>query len=407
MKYNYTAKDIKGVAYSGSIEASNKDAAIEMISRNNLFPIEVKEVGVQSGKDVMNMKITIARGVSLKEVAMFSRQLSIMIDSNVPPAEAIEALGDQTKNQSFKEKIYAVAKDVREGTLVSKALAKYPKIFSVFYINMVKSGEASGSLPNILTKIADHLESEYEIRQKTIGAMIYPAVILVIFVLIFIVIMVFVIPGLVEVLRGTGQELPIATQIIINISDFLVKFWYIVLAMAGAVIFGISYFSKTPQGKDLIDRLTLKAPVFSGFFKNLYMARFAENFSTLIAAGVPINEALEIVSTLIGNNVYRDLIVETKKKVIRGETVSNSLAKYPEAISPLFVQMVSVGEQTGRLDSSLINIVRFYKREAEVFINSLSSIIEPIMIIGLAVMVGFLVAAVILPIYKISTTIQQ
>ena len=407
MKYLYTAKDATGKTLKGEIEAQTKDAAIETISRNNLFPIEVKEFGSDKPGSALDMKINLPSRISLKDVAMFSRQLSIMIDSNVPPAEAIEALGDQTKNHSFKEKIYAVAKDVREGTLISKALGKYPSVFSVFYVNMVRSGEASGSLPNILTKIADHLESEYEIRQKTIGAMTYPAVIVVIFVLIFIVIMVFVIPGLVSVLEGTGQELPFATKLVIATSDFFVEFWYVVLMIIAAIIGAIIYIPKTEQGKDFTDRLLLKMPILGGFFKNLSMTRFAENFSTLIAAGVPINEALEIVSTLIGNNVYRDLAIDVKTRVVRGETITNGLNKYPEYISPLFIQMVSVGEQTGRIDSSLMNVVKFYKREADVFINSLSSIIEPVMIIGLALMVGFLVAAVMLPIYQISTTVQQ
>jgi type IV pilus assembly protein PilC len=406
MKYFYTAKDIKGQKQTGEIEATSKEAALEVISKNDLFPIEVKSDGSDSGS-VMDMKINLPSRVSLKDVAMFSRQLSIMIDSNVPPAEAIEALGDQTKGRSFKEKIYKISKDVREGTTLSKALAKHSNVFSIFYINMVKSGEASGSLPSILTKIADHLESEYEIRQKTMGAMIYPAVILVIFILIFVIIMIFVIPGLVEVLRGSGQELPFATKLIISVSDFFVNYWYVVFTLLFGLIAASIYLPKTIKGKDVYDRVVLKVPVISGFLKNLFMARFAENFSTLISAGVPINEALEIISDLVGNNVYRDLAIETKNRVVKGETVSNSLAKYPEAISPLFVQMVAVGEQTGRLDSSLVNIVRFYKREAEVFVDSLSSVIEPIMIIGLALMTGFLVAAVLLPIYKISTTIQQ
>ncbi|MFA5208146.1 MAG: type II secretion system F family protein [Candidatus Paceibacterota bacterium] len=409
MKYLYQAKDIKGGAKSGVIEASSKEAALEVLNNNGLFPVEINEEEEVEKKDVLNKKINIKflSQVSMKDVAMFSRQLAIMIDSNVPPAEAIDALGDQTKNQDFKEKIYSIAKDVRSGNQMSKALGKYPEIFSVFYINMVKSGEVSGNLPSILDKVADHLESEYAIRSKMMGAAMYPMVIMIIFILIFIVLMIFVIPGLVKVLVESGQELPIATKMIITISDFFVNYWYLVIAMLlGAAGFFI-YYPKTKQGRDIFDRISLKIPIFGPFLKNLYLTRFAENFSTLISAGITINEALEVVSDLVGNNVYRDAIIRTKDRVVKGESVSAVLAQQTEVISPLFVQMVSVGEKTGKLDSSLVNVVRFYKRETDIFVDSLSSIIEPILIIGLALMVGFLVAAVLLPIYQISTTVQQ
>jgi len=342
----------------------------------------------------------------MKDVAIFSRQLSIMIDSNVPPAEAIEALGDQTRNAYYKEKIHSIAKDVREGTQLSKSFKKHPNIFSVFYVNMIRSGEVSGNLPGILQKVASHLENEYEIRSKVTGAMMYPGIIMLVFVLIFVVIMVFVIPGLVEVLEGTGQELPIATRIIMAISDFFIVYWYLaILTLAGIVTFFVQ-FPKSKMGKDLFDKFLLNMPILGNFFKSLFQARFAENFSTLLSAGITINEALEVVANLIGNNVYRDAILEAQEDVVKGESISLVLSRRPDIMSPLLVQMVSVGEKTGKLDSSLENVVRFYKRETDNFINSLSSIIEPLLIIGLALMVGLLVAAVLLPIYQVSTSIQ-
>ena len=407
MKFLYKAKDLKGVNRSGEIEAASKEAALEVLSSNGLFPLEMSEAGAKEKQIGMNTKITLFDRVSMKDVSMFSRQLAIMIDSNVPPAEAIEALGDQTKNPSFKEKIYKIARDVREGTPLSKALAKYPNIFGVFYVNMVKSGEVSGNLPKILEKVADHLENEYAIRSKILGAMIYPAVIMVVFVVIFAVLMIFVVPNLVEVLKGTGQELPLATKIVIGASDFMIAYWYIMLALIVILIGGFIYFSKTAFGKDLIDSTSLKIPVIGPFLKNLYLSRFAENFSTLISAGIPINEALEVVADLLGNNVYRRALLDARDRVVKGESVSHVFSQQKGIISPLFVQMTAVGEQTGRLDTSLLNVVRFYNRETTIFVDSVSSLIEPLLIIGLAVMVGGLVAAVILPIYKISTTIQQ
>ena len=405
MQYFFSAKDSKGNNQKGVIEASSREVVLDILASQGLFPISIEED--TASKKILNKKIVLFGGVSHKDIVMFTKQLSIMIDSNVSPAEALDTLADQTRNETFKEKIFNIAKDVRGGTILSKAFSKYPEIFSNFYVNMIKSGEVSGELPRILERVSQHLESEYSIRSKTIGAMIYPAVILVVFVVIFIVIMVFIIPGLVEVVEGTGQELPIATQIVIALSNFFVKFWYIVVGAILTLIGVFAFYIKTAEGKELMDNIILKIPVINVFVKNLLLARFAENLSTLISAGIQITEALDVVSSLIGNNLYKRAILETKDKIIKGESLSYVLSNYPNIISPLFVQMVSVGEKTGKLDLALSNIVRFYKQEAETFINSLSSIIEPVLMIGLAVMVGFLVASVILPIYQITTTIAQ
>lgn len=406
MKFQYQAKDINGVKKSGVIESKSRDDVLNLLNSENLFPIEVIQLVDEKDKNIMERKITFFEGVSAKDVAIFSRQLSIMIDSNVPPAEAIEALGDQTRNAFFKEKIHNIAKDVREGTQLSKAFGKHSNIFSFFYINMIRSGEVSGNLPGILEKVASHLENEYEIRSKVTGAMMYPAVILLVFILIFAVIMIFVIPGLVEVLEGTGQELPIVTRIIMAISDFFVVYWYLALIFLAGIITFFVKFPKSKMGKDIFDNLLINMPILGNFFKSLFQARFAENFSTLLGAGITINEALEVVANLIGNNVYRDAILKAQEDVVKGESISLVLSRRPDIMSPLLVQMVSVGEKTGKLDSSLENVVRFYKRETDNFINSLSSIIEPLLIIGLALMVGLLVAAVLLPIYQVSTSIQ-
>lgn len=404
MKFAYQAKNFEGRTFTGVIEASTRDEVLDALSTKGLFPTSLEE---DAPKGLMEMKIKLpfSGRISQKDIVMFSRQLAIMMDSNVSPAEALDALANQTANKSMQEKLARIATDVRGGSLLSKAFSKYPEIFSIFYVNMVRSGEVSGDLPKILERTADHVESEYNIRVKTMGAMTYPIVILTIFVLIFIVIMVFVIPGLVKVLTASGQSLPITTQIIIAISNFFVHQWYIVTAFFAALIAFFYYYPKTKEGKDFFDATILKLPVFGNFFRNLFLARFAENLSTLIAAGIPIADALEVVADLIGNNVYRRVILDIKNRVVKGEGVSYALAVHEKAVTPLFVQMASVGEKTGRLDSSLLNIVRFFKREAEIFIDSLSSIIEPIMIIGLAVMVAFLVASVLLPIYQISTTV--
>lgn len=406
MKFVFQAKDQTGRTENGLIEAQTREEALDILSKRDIYllSLEEKDSGDTFKKDI---SIKIFQGVSIKEIVIFSRELAIMIESNISPSDALDALAGQTRNKTFREKILKVSSDIRSGTLMSKSFSKFPELFSVFYVNMLRSGEASGELPKILERIASHLESDYAMRQKTITAMIYPVMIMVIFALIFIVIMIFVIPNLVTILEGTGQELPFATQIIIKTSNLFTNFWYIMLAgIAGIAAFAF-YYPKTKEGKDLIDKTILEVPIFGNFLRDIYLARFAENLSTLISAGIQINEALEIVASIVGNNVYKNIILKTRDRVVKGDSFSYVLSQYPKEISPLFTQMAAVGERTGKLDSSLVNVVRFYNRESENFVNSISSLIEPIMIVGLALMVGFLVAAVLLPIYQISTTIQQ
>jgi len=404
MKFTFKAKDQSGKVEMGMIEANSKDEAMEILSKKDIFLLSLEEKNKDSG---INMSIGFFKKVSIKEVVIFSRELAIMIESNISPSDALDALAAQTRNKTFRAKILKISSDIRSGVLMSKAFSKYPELFSIFYVNMIRSGEVSGGLPRILERVADHLESDYAIRQKTLTAMIYPVTILTIFILIFVVIMIFVIPNLVTILEGTGQELPFATKIIIVISKFFTNFWYIALAAFALLASFVYYYPRTKEGKDFTDKLVLKTPIFGRFLKDIYVSRFAENLSTLISAGIQINEALDIVASIVGNNVYRDIILKVKERVIKGESFSYVLSQYPDEISPLFTQMAAVGEKTGKLDSSLTNVVKFYNRETENFVNSISSMIEPIMIIGLALMVGFLVAAVLLPIYQISTNVQQ
>jgi len=403
MRFNYQARTKSGLYKKGVLSANSRVAALDMLHKNKLFPTKIEEAGKKNTG--LNTEIKLFSGVSSKDIVVFTRELSIMIESNVPPAKSLDALAEQTRNKAFKEKIFKLASDIREGLTLSKALSRHPKVFSTFYINMVRSGEISGTLPAVLKKVADHLESEYAIRSKTIGAMIYPVVVLIVFVVIFIVVVVFIIPGMVEILEDAGSELPLVTKIVIGLSNFFVHYWWVALLLFFGVIgFGV-YYPKTKEGKDNLDKFLVSVPIFGGFQRNVYMNRFAENLSTLISSGKNITEALEVTGNLIGNNVYKDIILNTRDKVIKGEKISDVLATYPKYISPLFVQMVAVGEDTGKLSETLLNVVSFYKREIDVFVDSLSSIIEPILIIGLAGMVGILVAAVFLPLYQIGGTI--
>ena len=402
MKFRYQARTKAGAVEIGTVEASTRKSAIEVLHQKELFPTAIIEIR----QSEFLRKLNYFQGASLKEIVLFSRELATMLDSKVPLAEALDSLGHQTRNASFQEKIYKIAGAIREGSTLSKSLAAYPKDFSNFYVNMVRSGEASGNLAEVLDRVSSHLEKDYELQSKTKSAMIYPGVVLGVFILIFMVLMVFVIPNLTEVLLTGGKELPLITKVVIGISDFFTKFWYLMVGSMFLGAFLISKYLKTEEGKRVFDTVSLKLPIIGKFLKSLYLARFAENFSVLISSGIPIAQALEITSDIIGNKVYRDIIIESRKRVVKGESFSSVLDRFPEYVPPLFVQMASVGERTGRISSTLMNIVRFYQKEIDAFVSGLSSILEPVLIIGLALMVAFLVAAVILPLYQMNTEIS-
>ena len=398
MKFKYQARTKGGDSQSGIIEASSREAAQGILQKYDLYITSLEEIKPPS---TLFKEIKIFHGVSKKEVVIFSRQLATMLESRVPPSDALQALADQTRNLDFRKQIYKMTNDIRGGSSLSKALAFSPNVFSSFYVNMVKSGEISGSLPGVLNRLAEHLEREYHLRSKIIGAMIYPVVVIIVFILIFLLLMLFIIPSLTDVLIAAGQELPLMTKIVIGISDFLKKFWFMLPIVFIIMPIALAYYRKTKEGREVFDRAFLKAPLAGGFLQNVQLARFAENLSALISAGIPIAQSLEITSKIAGNAIYEHIIVQVKDRVMRGESISATLKEFPDYIPPLFIQMTAVGERTGRLDNSLLSIVDFYQKEIDIFVDTLTSLIEPILIIGLALMVGVLAASVFLPLYQI------
>lgn len=400
MKLRYQARTKEGEIKSGEIEAVSKEAAIEILQKYNVFITFIEEV---QSKSFLKREIKINTGISTKDVMSFSRQLSAMLSSKVPPAEALYALGQKTNNPNFQEVIYKVASDIREGLSLSKAFSRHPKVFSSFYVGMIKSGEITGDVPEVLKKITSHLERDYYFRSKVIGALIYPVLVLLVFIVVFVVMFIYIIPKVTQALVDTGKKIPFFTQLVINISHFFVEYWWFMLLIVGALGFFSYYYPRTKEGKRNLDSFLLKVPIFGTFQKNLYMARFSENLATLISAGTPIAQALESSAALIGNKTYEEIIMETRLKVVKGESISSVLEKFPSEISPLFVQMVLVGEKTGNLSESLDQVFQFYKEEIDNFVDTISVVIEPVLIIFLAGMVGILFAALIIPIYSIGT----
>jgi len=398
MKFNYLARSLEGQIQSGVVEASSKEAALSLLQTHGLYVTLLEE---EKKVPLFTARIQFFQRVSRKDIVLFSRQLAILFKSNVPVIESLQTIANQTKKHSFKEKIFQIAEKVEGGTPLSQSLAFYPKIFSPFYTSVIKSGEVAGKLSEVLGYLADHTEREHNFYSKVIGAMVYPVFVLFVFIIILVLMITFVIPNLTQVLIESGQSLPFITRAVIKSSDFLRNWWWLILIFLLGILFFAAQFFKTSQGKNFVDKVSLDLPLFGEFLKKIYLTRIAENLSTLISAGLPIIQALEVTAEIVGSNTYSDIIFKTRDGVKRGEPISSIFSKYPESFPPLFLQMTTVGEKTGQLDSVLMNVVNFYQGEVERTLDTIVKLLEPIMIICLGLIVAGLIASVMLPLYRI------
>ena len=381
----------------GIVEAASQEAALSILQKYGLYITYLGEVVVPP---FYAQNIRFFRGVSRKDIVIFSRQLSIMFKAGIPLAEALMVMGRQTQNPDFREKIIKISEKVEGGTSFSQALQFYPKEFTSFYVNIVKSGEVGGKLSDSLNYLADHLEREYNLQTKIQGALVYPAFVLLLFFIVAVVMGILVLPGLISIVESAGQEVSLITKIVIAFSNFFEKSgWIVILAIIGLGIFFYRYF-KTPEGKKVFDKYSLNIPGLGTLLKKIYLTRFAENLTTLIAAGLPITKALEITGDVVGNEVYKSVILKTMDEVRKGEPISSVLERYPETISPFFVQMTLVGEKSGQLDNILLYVVDFYQREVDSSVESFMKLLEPILIIFLGVVVGGLAVSLLLPLYQ-------
>jgi len=399
MKFSYQARTKEGALQTGTVEASSREAALDLLEKYGLFVTSLQEV---STIPIFFRKIKLFQRIPIDEIVSFSRQLAIMFKSNIPIVEVFYTLAKQTKNQLLKEKIMEIAEDVEGGVVLSAALAKHPKVFDQFYISMVKSGEVSGELAEVLEYLATHLERERDFKSKMAGAMIYPALVLTVVVGVIFVMTLFVIPKMGEMIKEMGIKPPFVTQVVLGFSA-MVKKWGIFFAVGFiALIVGLFRFLKTKKGKLILDKITLRIPILGGFLQKVYLTRFAENLSTLISGGLPIAKSLEITADIVGNSVYKDVILKTRDGVRRGEPMSSIFESYPDTIPPLFTQMTAVGEKAGQVSPALMDIVRFYRKDIDRTLENFINFLEPLLIVFLGIIVAGLMASVLMPIYQVA-----
>ena len=402
MKYKYKARNQSGALQEGVLEAATMSNASLLLQRHNLIVISLEP---HRSSDVISSLSRFWEGVSGKEFVIFSRQMAVMVEAKVPLIAALKGIIDQNENPYFAKILSVVLADVDEGKSLSESLRKHPDVFSELYVNMVQSGEISGNLQQSLENLADNIEKNYILTQKIRGVLYYPAFILTAFFIVAFLMLSFVIPKLTEMLKETNAYLPITTRILIWTGDFMQQWWWAVLIVFFAALAGIVYYARSEDGKKEFDVIKLKIPIAGRVLRYVYLARFAENLSTLVRSGIPIVTALQITGRVVGNIVYENHIIEVAQKVKSGGTVSENLSQRKEFPS-IMTQMIKVGEDTGKLDSTLDTMSKFYTREADQLVSNLSSIIEPVLIVILGVAVGTLVFSIIIPIYNIAQGIR-
>ncbi|MDP1845413.1 MAG: type II secretion system F family protein [Candidatus Moranbacteria bacterium] len=402
MKFKYKARNQAGTLQEGVVEASTLANATTVLQQHNLVVTAI-EPGKEEG--VLSVFSRFWEGVSDKEFVIFSRQLAVMIDARVPLMTAIKGVAEQTANPYFARVLSFVLFDIDEGKSLSESLKKHPEVFSDLYVNMVQSGEVSGNLQKALMDLANNIEKNYTLTQKVKGVLYYPAFVLSAFLVVAFLMLTFVIPKLMVMLEETNAKLPITTRALISVGNFMQHWWWaVLLAIFCGVVLAI-YYSSTEEGEKEFDIIKLKMPIIGRVLGYIYLARFSENLSTLVKSGLPIVNALQISGRVVGNFKFEQDILEAAERVKSGGTISEVLQK-KNNFPPIMTQMIKVGEETGRLDSTLMIMSKFYSREADQIVSNLSSIIEPVLIVILGVGVGILVFSIIIPIYNIAQGIK-
>lgn len=403
MQYNYTVKTRQGETQTGVVEANSERAALETLQARGFFVLRLVST---ASLPLLSKEFKFFMGVKSKELVAFSMQLSTLVSAQVPLLTALQALARQAENHNFQEILFQIASDVEGGTLLSKALSRHPDVFSDFFINMVKSGEASGNLENSMIYLASYLERQEVLISKVRNAMIYPLFIMAAFLVIVVLMMVLVVPKLTAFLIETGTELPLVTRILIGASDFLQAWWFFLfVGLAGGGLYLYWAIKHNEKFRFWWDETKLGMPVFGKrIFLKLYVTRFAENLSTLIQGGLTILQSLQITADVVGNMVFQQIILKARDEVRVGGSLSESLSKHPE-IPSLVCQMIATGEQSGSLDTILKKMANFYGKEIDNTVDNISQLIEPMLILMLGGGAAILVSAILVPIYSVVNSI--
>jgi type IV pilus assembly protein PilC len=400
--FAYQGRTTQG-STAGEIEATDRTAAVAELRRKAILVTSIKERA--GGAARAGVRSRLGGKVKDKEMAIFTRQFSTMVDAGLPLVQCLTILSEQSESKTLRAVTSKVAANVEAGSTLADALRRHPRTFDELFVNLVEVGEAGGILDTVLQRLSVYIEKAAALKRKVKSAMIYPATIVGVAFIVVIFMLTFVIPTFAKMFSSMGADLPLPTVIVIRLSDFAQRFWWLILSGAAGVVLGVRAYYKTEGGKSVIDALLLKVPVFGTLIRKVSVARFTRTLGTLVSSGVPILEGLRITARTAGNRVVERAVLDTRASVTAGKTLAEPL-KASTVFPPMVVQMISVGEQTGALDAMLNKIADFYDDEVDTAVSALTALLEPLMIVFLGVVIGGLVIAMYLPIFRLVTVVK-
>ena len=397
MLFKYKAIDATGQSRKGEIEAVNKDVAISGLQERGLIIVSIESV--EEAKSFL--KTALFEKIKLKDVVITSRQIATLFGAEITALKAFTLLSAGAENPILAQRLNSVAGDLQAGFSISESLAKHPDVFSDFYVNMVRAGEETGKLSETFLYLADYLERQYELTNRTRNALIYPAFVVFTFITVMVLMFTMVIPKLSQIIIESGQTIPLYTKVVIGISNFLVNYGVFLLIFVGVGILFLWRYARSPGGKANLDEILIRLPIFGNLYKKLYLSRIADNLNTMLSSGISIVRALEITSATVGNQVYKNILKEAQESVKGGSSIAGAFGKF-EAIPPIMTQIIQVGEETGSLGNVLKTLAEFYRKEVVSAVDTLIGLIEPFLIVFLGLAVGILLASILVPIYNIA-----
>jgi len=400
--FAYQGRTTQG-STAGEIEAPDRTAAVAELRRKAILVTQIKEKAGGPAR-AASMRARFGK-VKDKEMAIFTRQFSTMVDAGLPLVQCLTILAEQSESKTLRGVTSKVAGSVEAGSTLADALRRHPKTFDELFVNLVEVGEAGGILDTVLQRLSVYIEKAAALKRKVKSAMIYPLTIVGVAFIVVIFMLTFVIPTFAKMFISMGADLPLPTMIVIRLSNFATRFWWLIIGAAIGIVVGLRAYYKTEGGRSLIDALVLKLPVFGTLIRKVAVARFTRTLGTLVSSGVPILEGLRITARTAGNRVVEHAVLETRASVTAGKTLAEPL-KASTVFPPMVVQMISVGEQTGALDAMLNKIADFYDDEVDTAVTALTALLEPMMIVFLGVVIGGLVIAMYLPIFRLVTLVK-
>ncbi len=399
MKYKYNARTQEGELQTGFVNAANREAVQNILTGHGLFILSLEEAEKLRRFDRI---LGFLNRVKVEDLMIFTRQFATLMESKVPLSDSLRTLHKQTRNLILKEAIFGISSDIDAGLSLSQAMERQGKIFSEFYINMIHSAEITGRLEEAMTFLADYIDKESMWRSRIRNALIYPIIVIVLFLGVAIIMLTTVFPQIAPIFEETGVSLPLLTKVFLTSGSFALEWWWAVILILILLIFLLIDYFQSNEGKIVANELVIKIPIFGNLFKKIYVARFVESTSILIKGGIPITQAIEVSGHAIGNIVYRDILHEVAEGVRGGELLSTLLYQNEYYFPALVGQMVAIGESTGRLDETLLRISSFYTREVDDVLNNLTELVQPILIAVIGVFVGLLFASILIPIYNLA-----